>query len=158
MRQQARSGDKKMTNIKLFTIGFTKTNAQAFFSKLQKAGVTKVIDVRLNNVSQLAGFTKRDDLMYFLKQICECDYVHQPTFAPTKDILHAYKNKHIDWNEYANRYNKLLKDRKAEKNTNIEFLNNACLLCSEPTPENCHRRLLAEYLNEKLHNIEISHL
>ena len=147
-----------MANVKLYTIGFTKKNAQVFFSKLQKEGVIKLIDIRLNNVSQLAGFTKRDDLSYFLREICNCDYRHIPNFAPTKDILDAYKKKRIDWNEYVRRFSKLIKDRKIENIITAEELNNSCFLCSEPTPEQCHRRLVAEYFKEKFGNIEIKHL
>ncbi len=88
-----------MPKVQLYTIGFTKKNAQAFFTKLQKAGVVRLIDIRLNNVSQLAGFAKRDDLIFFLKELCDCDYKHMPNFAPTKEILDAYKKKKIDWNE-----------------------------------------------------------
>ncbi len=147
-----------MTKYNLYTIGFTKKNAQAFFSKLKKAGVTKLIDIRLNNVSQLAGFAKRDDLSYFLRQICDCDYKHMPLFAPTKEILDAYKRKLIDWDEYVTLFNKLIRDRSIENKVSIEELNNACLLCSEPTPEMCHRRLVAEYLRDKIDGIEIKHL
>ena len=147
-----------MPKYNLYTIGFTKKNAQAFFSKLKKAGVTKLIDIRLNNVSQLAGFAKRDDLSYFLRQICDCDYKHMPLFAPTKEILDAYKRKLIDWDEYVTLFNKLIRDRSIENKVSIEELNNACLLCSEPTPEMCHRRLVAEYLRDKIDGIEIKHL
>ena len=147
-----------MAKVKIYTIGFTKKKAQTFFSKLQKEGVTKLIDIRLNNVSQLAGFAKRDDLIYFLREICNCDYRHIPNFAPTKDILDAYKKKQIDWNEYVRRFSKLIKDRKIENIITAEELNNSCFLCSEPTPKQCHRRLVAEYFKEKLGNIEIKHL
>lgn len=142
----------------LYTIGFTKKNAQAFFSKLQKAGVTKLIDIRLNNVSQLAGFAKRDDLIFFLRELCDCDYIHMPIFAPTKEILDAYKKKQIDWNEYVRRFSRLIKERTIEKKITAEELNNSCLLCSEPTPEQCHRRLVAEYFKEQFGDIEIKHL
>lgn len=147
-----------MPSIKLYTIGFTKKNAQTFFSKLQEAGVTKLIDIRLNNVSQLAGFAKRDDLIYFLRELCNCDYRHLPDFAPTKEILDAYKKKQVDWAEYVRRFSRLIKDRKIENKIKAEELNNSCLLCSEPTPEQCHRRLIAEYFKEKFGDIEIKHL
>lgn len=147
-----------MVNTKLYTIGFTKKNAQTFFVKLKKEGVTKLIDIRLNNVSQLAGFAKRDDLIYFLREICNCDYLYIPEFAPTKEILDAYKTKQIDWDEYVLRFSKLIKDRKIENIITAEELNNSCFLCSEPTPEQCHRRLIAEYFNEKFKDIEIKHL
>jgi len=142
----------------LYTIGFTKKNAQSFFSKLQKAGVTKLIDIRLNNVSQLAGFAKRDDLIFFLRELCDCDYKHMPIFAPTKEILDAYKKKQIDWNEYVRRFSRLIKERTIEKKITAEELNNSCLLCSEPTAELCHRRVVAEYFKEQFGDIEIKHL
>ncbi len=147
-----------MSKNKLFTIGFTKKNAQTFFSKIRKAGVTRLIDIRLNNVSQLAGFAKRDDLIFFLKELCDCDYRHMPNFAPTKEILDAYKNKEISWDEYVKRFSKLIQERSIESQITAQELNNACLLCSEPTPEQCHRRLVAEYLKEKFGDIEITHL
>jgi len=142
----------------IFTIGFTKKNAKTFFSKLRDAGVTKLIDVRLNNVSQLAGFAKRDDLIFFLKELCTCDYTHIPDFAPTKEILDAYKKKEIDWAGYKSRFNNLIKKRKIETMISEGDLNNSCLLCSEHTPEQCHRRLVAEYLKKIFGNIEIKHL
>ena len=147
-----------MSKIQLYTIGFTKKNAQTFFSKLNKAGVLKLIDIRLKNVSQLAGFAKRDDLIFFLNELCNCEYRHIPNFAPTKQILDAYKKKQIDWDEYMIRFNQLIKDRKIENLITAEELNNSCFLCSEPTPEQCHRRLVAEYFKDKFGNIEIKHL
>ncbi len=147
-----------MPKKKLFTIGFTKKNAQTFFSKLRNIGVTKLIDIRLNNVSQLAGFAKRDDLIFFLNELCNCDYRYMPNFAPTKEILDAYKKKQIGWDEYVKRFSKLIKERKIENKITAAELNNACLLCSEPTPEHCHRRLVAEYLRDKFGDIEIRHL
>jgi uncharacterized protein (DUF488 family) len=147
-----------MTSINVYTIGFTKTNAKIFFTKLRAAGVTKLIDIRLNNVSQLAGFAKRDDLIFFLKELCNCDYKHMSDFAPTKEILDSYKKKQIDWNEYVRRFTKLIKERKIETKISAEELNNSCFLCSEPTPERCHRRLVSEYLKQHFGNIEIKHL
>lgn len=147
-----------MSENTLFTIGFTKKNAETFFTKLRSAGVKTIIDIRLNNVSQLAGFAKRDDLIFFLKELCNCGYKHMPNFAPTKEILDAYKKKEIDWNEYVNRFSKLIIERKIENEIQDEELDNACLLCSEPTPEHCHRRLVAEYLKEKFGGIKIQHL
>jgi len=147
-----------MTEIKLFTIGFTKKNAQMFFSKLKKVGVKRIIDVRLNNVSQLAGFAKRDDLKFFLRELCDCDYSHMPKLAPTKEILDNYKKKVIDWNQYEDEFNKLLVGRKAEDLVSPELLNDSCLLCSEHTADNCHRRLVAEYMKKHYDQIEISHL
>ena len=147
-----------MNKIELFTIGFTKKNAETFFRKLEKAGVKKIIDIRLNNVSQLAGFAKKDDLIYFLKELCRCDYRHEPLLAPTKDILDGYKKKKIDWSEYEKRFKDLLKARNAHTLVSSLELHKACLLCSEPTSEKCHRRLVAEYLKSYFKNIQISHL
>ena len=112
-----------MDNIKIFTIGFTKKNAETFFSKLRKAGVRKVIDIRLNNVSQLAGFAKRDDLKYFLNELCGCEYVHFPQLAPTKEILDGYKKKRINWVEYENQFIKLLKKRNYLKRKKVMRVN-----------------------------------
>ena len=147
-----------MTDVKLYTIGFTKKNAKTFFSKLRDAGITKLIDIRLNNVSQLAGFAKRDDLRFFLTELCDCEYKHIPDWAPTREILDSYKKKQIDWNEYVRRFTNLIKERKIERKITVEELNNTCLLCSEPTPEQCHRRLVSEYLKEHFGNIKINHL
>jgi len=148
----------KTPKIKLYTIGFTKKKAQSFFSKIQESKVRILIDIRLNNVSQLAGFTKRDDLIYFLKELCNCDYRHIPSFAPTKEILDAYKKKQINWDEYVRRFSQLIEERKIENIITAEELNNSCLLCSEPTPDQCHRRLVAEYFKEKFGGIDINHL
>lgn len=147
-----------MSNINVFTIGFTKKNAEVFFTKLKEAGVKKIIDIRLNNVSQLSGFAKKDDLAFFLRQLCNCEYRHEPLLAPTKDILDGYKNKKIDWSEYEKRFKDLLKARNAHTLISSAELHKACLLCSEPTPEKCHRRLVAEYLKSYLKNIKILHL
>ncbi|KAF0120168.1 MAG: hypothetical protein FD151_1745 [bacterium] len=147
-----------MNKIKLFTIGFTKKNAETFFGKLKKSGVVKLIDIRLNNVSQLAGFTKKDDLIYFLNKICDCDYVHEPLLAPSKEILDAYKKKENTWPEYEKRFNDLLISRKAHTLLSSSELHMACLLCSEPTPDKCHRRLVAEFFRNCFEEIEIMHL
>ncbi|MFH1429584.1 MAG: DUF488 domain-containing protein [Candidatus Margulisiibacteriota bacterium] len=147
-----------MSRVKLFTIGFTKQNAETFFNKLKTAGVKQLIDIRLNNVSQLAGFAKKDDLIYFLKELCGCNYKHILSLAPTQDLLDDYKKGKINWSEYVVRFNKLLHDRKVENIITREELDNACLLCSEPTADKCHRRLVVEYLQEKLGGIEVRHL
>lgn len=144
--------------IKIYTIGYTRKNAEAFFLKLRHAGIVTLIDIRLNNISQLAGFTKRDDLPFFLKELCNCSYKHMPNFSPTKEILDDYKKKKIDWNEYARFFIKLIQERRIENEISIQELNNACLLCSEPTPERCHRRLVSEYFLEKFINVEVKHL
>lgn len=144
--------------INLFTIGFTQKSAQKFFETLQKAGVKRVIDTRLNNVSQLAGFAKKADLEYFLKTIDGIDYVHILDLAPTQDILDEYKKKKGDWTIYEQKFLQLVTNRQIEKRVSPEMLDNACLLCSEAKPHHCHRRLVAEYLNGKWGNIKICHL
>jgi len=144
--------------INLFTIGFTQKNAQKFFEILSKAGVKRVIDTRLNNVSQLAGFTKKADLEYFLKTIDNVDYIHLLDLAPTQDILDEYKKNKGDWAVYEQKFLKLIANRQIEKKVSLELIDGACLLCSEAKPHHCHRRLVAEYLNGKMGNINIHHL
>lgn len=112
----------------------------------------------MNNISQLAGFTKKTDLEYFLKTIADIDYVHILDLAPTKDILDEYKKNKCDWNIYENKFLQLVANRKIEKKVSPDLIDGACLLCSEAKPHNCHRRLVAEYLNEKWGNINICHL
>jgi len=142
----------------LYTIGFAKKNAREFFTVLKEARVSVVIDIRLNNVSQLAGFTKKQDLQYFLQEIAGVEYAHKPEFAPTKEILDAYRKKEIDWSEYEKQFCRLLTERKIEDIITQQSAHKACLLCSEPTPEKCHRRLVAEYLREHWQNVEVVHL
>ena len=147
-----------MKRIQLFTIGFTKKSAEEFFTKLSEAGVKRVLDIRLNNVSQLAGFSKRDDLQYFLKTIRDIDYRHLPELAPTKDILEEYRKNKGDWSVYESRFLALLSERKPEERISRAMLDHGCLLCSEDKPENCHRRLVAEYFRKKLGDVEIVHI
>lgn len=142
----------------MFTIGFTQKSAQKFFETLKKAGVKRVIDTRLNNVSQLAGFAKRSDLEFFLKTIDDIDYVHILDLAPTKDILDEYKKQKGDWSIYEQKFLKLMADRQIEKKVSPDLADGACLLCSEAKPHHCHRRLVAEYLNDKWGNVSICHL
>ena len=144
--------------MKLFTIGFTKSSAQHFFERLKAAGVKKLVDVRLNNVSQLAGFAKRDDLKYFLEAICEIGYEHRQELAPTQELLDAYKKSGGEWVEYEGPFVELIRTRRIEASLSPDELNGACLLCSEDTAEHCHRRLVAEYLRSKWGNVEITHL
>ena len=147
-----------MDNINLYTIGFTKKNAETFFTLLKKNGVKKIIDVRLNNVFQLAGFTKQDDLKYFLKELCRIEYYYYGQLAPTEDILKGYKNKEISWEQYELEFNSLITKRKIEAIISLDLLTDACLLCSEATAEHCHRRLLAEYFKKVYKRINIIHL
>jgi uncharacterized protein (DUF488 family) len=144
--------------MKIFTIGFTKKSAESFFAKLKSAGVKRLIDIRLNNVSQLAGFAKQDDLRYFAKAICDIDYVHILDLAPTKDILDAYKKSNDGWKLYQRNFLELMKIRRVEDNIARALLDGGCLLCSEDKPDQCHRRLVAEYLKEKWGEVEIEHI
>lgn len=143
---------------RLYTIGFTQTDAENFFSRLKRANVKRLIDVRLNNVSQLAGFAKRDDLRYFLDEICEAGYSHHTELAPTKELLDDYKKRGLTWMEYERSFNEIICKRRIEAGVDATFLDGACLLCSEPGPEHCHRRLVAEYLQKHIPGLKIIHL
>ena len=144
--------------MEIFTIGFTQKNAETFFGFLRASNVSTLIDVRLNNISQLAGFAKRDDLKYFLKELCGIEYVHNPDLAPTKDILNSYKKGDISWEEYEDKFLNLMSQRNIEKYINEDYFDNVCLLCSEHQPHFCHRRLVAEYLKRYNSNLTINHL
>jgi uncharacterized protein (DUF488 family) len=144
--------------MRIFTIGFTKKTAEEFFTRLSSAGVRRLIDVRLNNVSQLAGFSKRDDLRYFLKTICDIEYVHLPEFAPTQEMLDDYRKANHDWEAYATRFLALIAERNVENTVDREIFRDSCLLCSEAEADHCHRRLAAEYLRDRWGNVEIVHL
>jgi uncharacterized protein (DUF488 family) len=144
--------------IDLYTIGFTEKPAEKFFGLIQKAGVSKIMDIRISNVSQLAGFAKGSDLRFFAKAIANIGYEHDTTLAPTKELLTKYRDKWLTWPEYEMEYMNLLDSRKIAQKINIDALHNNCLLCSEHGPEQCHRRLLAEYLNQVKGGINIVHL
>jgi uncharacterized protein (DUF488 family) len=147
-----------MSEVKVFTIGFTKKTAEEFFTRLIRADVKRVIDIRLNNVSQLAGFAKQNDLRYFLRMICGIDYHHRLDLAPTQEILNAFKKNKGNWPVYERDFWALLSTRGVEKAVTPDLLHEACLLCSEEKPVHCHRRLVAEYLHSKWSNVEIIHL
>jgi uncharacterized protein (DUF488 family) len=142
----------------LFTIGFTKKSAEAFFTKLQRAGVKRLVDVRLNNNSQLAGFSKRDDLAYFLRSIAGIEYVHRLDLAPTQELLDRYKKGDRDWPAYERDFLALIEGRRIEATVPRELLDGACLLCSEDKPHHCHRRVVAEYLRDRWGNVQIEHI
>jgi uncharacterized protein (DUF488 family) len=144
--------------IKLYTIGFTNKSAQKFFELLKTNDVVKIVDTRINNTSQLSGFAKGSDLAFFSKEVGNMDYSHKIDFAPTKELLDKYRKELITWEEYEIDYLNLLDIRKIGNKINVEELHQNCLLCSEHTPEKCHRRLLAEYLKVRFNNIEIHHL
>jgi len=144
--------------MKLFTIGFTQKSAEEFFTLLKKAGAHRIVDIRLNNTSQIAGFAKARDLEYFLRAINGIDYLHLPNLAPTQEILDGLKKNKGSWAEFESQFKELIVDRRIDETVAEALRENDCLLCSEPTPEHCHRRLVAEYLQERLGNIEVIHL
>ena len=148
-----------MRPVQLYTIGFTRTSAEAFFTRLIQAGVERVLDVRLNNVSQLAGFSKRDDLAYFLREIVDAEYRHEPLLAPTQDMLDSLKKRRGAWHEYEERFMRLMAERRVEDQLErAMFAEPTVLLCSEPTPERCHRRLVVEYLDSRWGDVRAVHL
>lgn len=142
----------------LYTVGFTKKSAEKFFSTLINHKVRKVIDTRINNESQLAGFAKNKDLKYFLKHIGGIEYSHEVKFAPTKELLDKYRKKEINWENYTKEYLALIENREITNDLTIEDINGCCFLCSEDKPDKCHRRLLAEYLKNHFPSLEIIHL
>ena len=131
----------------VMTIGFTKTSAENFFGRIKAAGVKKVIDVRLHNSSQLAGFAKADDLPFFLRELCGADYAHEPLLAPTEEIMTSFKKLKGDWTVFRECFLRLMAERKIESQFRAEAFGDACLLCSEDKPHYCHRTLVCEYLN-----------
>lgn len=147
-----------MNEIRVFTIGFTQKTAQHFFTSLREAGVQRVVDVRLNNTSQLAGFAKRDDLIYFLKELVGAQYLHAPSLAPTQDMLDDLKKHKGSWQTYEQRFMDLMAARRVENELTGELLHKACLLCSEHKPDHCHRRLVLEYLSKHFTAIKKVHL
>jgi uncharacterized protein (DUF488 family) len=144
--------------VRIATIGFTKKTAEQFFGLLRAAGVVRVIDVRLNNSSQLAGFSKRDDLRYFLRELCDIDYAHLPELAPTAAMLDDYKKNGGDWATYERAFLTLMAERRIEGTVPRELVDGGCLLCSEHRPDHCHRRLVAEYLASRWGNVDVRHL
>jgi len=144
--------------MKVNTIGFTKKNARKFFGLIKDSGTKRVVDVRLNNVSQLAGFAKRDDLEFFLKELCDVEYMHLPDLAPTKSMLDNYKKTHKDWRRYEREFLDIMEKRSVETKIPQEVIAESCLLCSEDKPHHCHRRLVAEYLRDHWGAIEVIHL
>jgi len=146
--------------MEIFTIGFTQTTAEDFFGRLKSHRIERLLDVRLNNKSQLAGFAKRDDLAYFLRELLGTDYEHAPLLAPNEEILDAYKKrKAISWQQYEDRFLRLMADRHIEDELSPEdFKRRTVLLCSEPTPEHCHRRLVVEHLARHWPEVAAVHL
>lgn len=145
--------------MEVYSIGFTKKTAEQFFGALKAEGIRRLLDVRLNNVSQLAGFTKREDLRYFLREICGAEYIHEPLFAPTQEMLDDYRKRKGAWEDYERRFLNLMSEREVERKFDQGFFNTpTVLLCSEPKPDRCHRRLVLEYLAAKWGDLGIRHL
>ncbi|HEX6822441.1 MAG TPA: DUF488 domain-containing protein [Candidatus Sulfotelmatobacter sp.] len=144
--------------MKIFTIGFTRKPAREFFGKLRRPGLVRLLDVRLNNVSQLAGFSKRDDLAFFCESVLGIQYIHLAQLAPTQELLDAYKKGKGEWGEYEAKFLALMAERKVEETLERDAMNGGCLLCSEPAPEHCHRRLVAEYFQQRWPEVEIEHI
>ena len=144
--------------MKISTIGFTRKPARLFFDLLRESGVSRVVDVRLNNGSQLAGFAKKEDLAFFLGELCGMEYVHLPVLAPTKELLDDYRKRRCDWVAYEDRFIALMRDRRIEETVPKQIVADGCLLCSEDKPHRCHRRLVAEYLKQHWSDVEIVHI
>ena len=144
--------------MKLYTIGFTRKSAEQFFGLLRDSGAQRVVDIRLRNTSGLAGFAKRSDLPWFLRELCGMDYIHLPRLSPTDALLDAYRKKEITWDEYVPIFNDLIQRRLIHAAIPRDVIADSCLLCSEPTADRCHRRLVAEHLQRHWGDVEIVHL
>lgn len=145
--------------MEIYSIGFTRKTAAEFFGALRSAGIRRLLDVRLHNTSQLAGFAKRDDLAFFLREICAAGYRHEPLLAPTQELLADYQNKRLPWPGYEEQFLALMAARRVETVLDQgSFRTPTVLLCSEPTPEQCHRRLVIEYLDSTWGDVEAVHL
>ena len=142
----------------VFTIGFTEKTARRFFELIRSSGVKRVVDVRLNNTGQLAGFSKQADLAYFLRELCQVEYIHVPELAPTKDILDVYKKHGGAWSVYEAEFLNLMERRRIDQSVAKDIVDQGCLLCSENKPNHCHRRLVVEYLQNKWGDINTTHL
>ncbi|HOJ52642.1 MAG TPA: DUF488 domain-containing protein [Syntrophales bacterium] len=147
-----------MKGITLFTIGFAGKKAETFFGCLIDYGVKRLLDIRLFNTSQLTGYTKKEDLAYFLRVIGGMEYLHLLELAPTEEMFRKVKGKGANWSDWSKEFRRLLEERQVEKTLSPSLMDMACLLCSEASPNRCHRRLVAEYLKEKWGNVEIRHL
>jgi uncharacterized protein (DUF488 family) len=144
--------------INILTIGFTRKSAEEFFTLLRDARAARVIDVRLNNESQLAGFAKKQDVVYFLQAVLGIGYAHLPILAPTPVLLKAYRAGSLSWPDYAKEFLALMAERQVERHLVPDLLHHGCLLCSEHEPHHCHRRLVAEYLRAKWGDVRVEHL
>ena len=145
--------------MEIYSIGFTKKSASEFFGTLKAHGIERLLDVRLNNTSQLAGFAKQADLAYFLREICRADYEHEPLLAPTQEMLDIYKKQKGGWDDYEETFLALIRSRRIETAIDKQkFEQKTALLCSEATAEHCHRRLVLEHFEKHWEGVEIHHL
>jgi uncharacterized protein (DUF488 family) len=145
--------------VDIYTIGVTKKTAQQFFEMLQRAGIRRVLDIRLNNTSQLAGFAKQEDLAYFLRVIGGIEYQHEVMLAPTQDILTAYRKDKVEWEQFRQRFLKLMRERQIERRLDKSlFATPTVLLCSEASAEHCHRSFVANYLRQHWGDVTITNL
>jgi uncharacterized protein (DUF488 family) len=145
--------------VEIYTTGFTQKSAEEFFESLRRGGIKRLLDVRLNNVSQLAGFSKREDLRYFLRALLGVDYLHEPLLAPTQELLDSYRKAKSGWGAYEQRFLALMREREIERRIDRSLFDiPTVLLCSEATAEHCHRRLVAEYLQAAWGDLTITHL
>jgi uncharacterized protein (DUF488 family) len=145
--------------LEIYTTGFTKKSAAEFFEPLKRLEIKRLVDVRLNNVSQLAGFTKKTDLAYFLREIAQIEYTHEPLLAPTESMLRAYRRGELNWEAYAEQFNSLLRERHVDLALDrTAFQEKTVLLCSENGPQRCHRRLVAEFLQDRWQDVNVTHL
>ncbi len=145
--------------MRIFTIGFTQTTAEHFFDRLRDAGVERVVDIRLKNDSQLAGFAKARDLPYFLRELIGADYIHEPLLAPTAELMDSYKKQKGDWSVFREAFTALMAERRIEAELDAaDFEVPSALLCSEASAEQCHRSIVVDYLAEKWGDVEAVHL
>ncbi|MBL0373078.1 DUF488 domain-containing protein [Rhizobium sp. KVB221] len=141
------------------TIGFTNTTAEHFFDRLLASGSRLVIDVRLHNTSQLAGFAKATDLAYFLDRIAGIGYAHQSLLAPEEDMLKAFRAPKANWQDNESQFQRLMAERKIEEKLKPDYFADSCLLCSEDKPHHCHRRMILDYLNDRWGKVlDVTHL
>jgi uncharacterized protein (DUF488 family) len=150
---------REKSAVRVATIGFTGKSAEHFFDLLKNAQVCTVLDIRLNNTSQLAGFAKKQDLPYFLDRLCNAAYVEMPELAPEPDLLKRYQGKQLSWDQFAAEYVELIAKRRVESSLDVDLFQSACLLCSEHLPHRCHRTLALQYLNTQWNGrMEVIHL
>jgi len=145
--------------MKIFTIGFTKKSAATFFGLLQMHNMDALLDIRLKPNSQLAGYAKQRDLKYFLKEICAAEYQHHLDLAPSEETFSQFRSDK-NWDSLQQSYLAEIEERKIATTLDQQLFSekNTVLLCSEHKPDKCHRRLLAEYLQQQWPDVEIVHL